>query len=106
MTAPEVGLDELAAALEAGVPVIDVRNPDEYVAERIPGVKLIPLPELGSRVDEVPEGEKVFIVCAGGVRSLSAAEALNAAGYDTVSVAGGTKAWIAEGRPHESGPIE
>ena len=106
MTAPEVGLDELAAALDAGVPVIDVRNPDEYATERIPGVTLIPLPELESRVDEVPKGEKVFIVCAGGVRSLAAAKALNAAGFDTVSVMGGTKAWVAEGRPFDSGPVD
>ena len=110
MTAPEagleVGLDELAAALEAGSPVIDVRNPDEYVEVRIPGVTLIPLPELGERVDEVPMDQKVFVVCAVGGRSLAAAKALNNAGFDAVSVAGGTKAWVAAGRPHESGPIE
>jgi rhodanese-related sulfurtransferase len=83
--------------------VIDVRNPDEYEQVRIPGVRLIPLPELESRVDEVPKGEQVFIVCAAGARSLAAAEALNNAGFDTVSVAGGTNGWVAEGRPYESG---
>jgi rhodanese-related sulfurtransferase len=103
MTAPEVGFDQLAAAMETGAPVIDVRNPDEYAEVRIPGVRLIPLPELAERMDEVPKGEQVFIVCAGGVRSLTAAEALNAAGFDTVSVAGGTNGWAAEGRPTESG---
>jgi rhodanese-related sulfurtransferase len=104
VTAPEVGFDELAAALEAGTTVIDVRNPDEYAEVRIPGVRLIPLPELGDRLDEVPKGERVFVVCAAGGRSLTAAEALNNAGYDTVSVRGGTNGWAAEGRLVESGP--
>jgi rhodanese-related sulfurtransferase len=99
----EVGLDDLAAALEAGAPVIDVRNPDEYAEVHIPGVRLIPLGELGGRLAEVPRGERVYVVCAVGGRSLNAAKALNQAGYDAVSVAGGTKAWAAEGRPVEAG---
>jgi rhodanese-related sulfurtransferase len=96
-------LEELAAALEAGAPVIDVRNADEYEEVRIPGVRLIPLGELGERIDEVPSGERVYIVCAAGGRSLTAAKALNDAGFDTVSVRGGTNGWAAEGRPVESG---
>ena len=79
-------------------------NPDEYEQVRIPGVTLIPLSELGERIDDVPTGQKVYVVCAVGGRSLAAAKALNQAGFEAVSVAGGTKAWVAEGRPHESGP--
>jgi rhodanese-related sulfurtransferase len=104
-SAPEVGFDDLAAALEAGAPVIDVRNPDEYEQVRVPGVRLIPLPELGQRVEEVPQGERVYVICAAGGRSLAAATALNQAGLDAVSVAGGTNGWAAEGRPVESGPV-
>lgn len=102
--APEVTTDDLAAAMEDDAVVIDVRNPDEYVEVRIPGVHLIPLPELNDRVEEIPKDRKVYIVCAAGGRSLAAANALNNAGYDTVSVAGGTNAWAAEGRPTETGP--
>ena len=100
----EVDVDDLAAALEAGATVIDVRNPEEYVEIRIPRVRLIPLPELGDRLDEVPSDEKVYVVCAVGGRSLAAAKALNQAGYDTVSVRGGTKAWAQSGRPVDTGP--
>lgn len=90
--------------MEAGATVIDVRNPDEYVELRIPGTRLIPLPELGDRLDEVPQGERVYLVCAAGGRSIAAAQVLNAAGYDTVSVRGGTKGWAKQGRPVETGP--
>jgi rhodanese-related sulfurtransferase len=97
--APEVGYEELARSLDAGATVIDVRMPDEYEEMHVPGAVLIPLPELGQRADEVPRGERVYVICASGARSLAAAEALNNAGWDTVSVAGGTQGWAAEGRP-------
>lgn len=102
--APEVTTADLAEAMEKGACVIDVRNPDEFVEIRIPGVHLIPLAELGERLEEVPEDKPVYVVCAMGGRSLAAATALNNAGYDAVSVAGGTLQWKEEGRPTESGP--
>lgn len=103
-SAPEVDTSRLAAAIEEGAVVIDVRMPAEYVEMHVPGAVLIPLPDLGGRTGEVPKGQQVFIICATGSRSLTAAAALNNAGWDTVSVAGGTKAWAAEGRPVRAGP--
>lgn len=101
---PEVGTGELAQALAGGAPLVDVRMPDEYAEARVPGAVLIPLPELGARVGEVPSDRRVYVICASGGRSAAAVEALNNAGWDTVNVAGGTKAWVAEGRPFDSGP--
>ena len=102
--APEVDTAELATALAGGAVLVDVRRADEYEVVHVPGAVLIPLPELGQRTGEVPSGQRVYVICATGARSLAAAEALNRAGWDTVSVAGGTKAWAQEGRPVESGP--
>ena len=102
-SAPEVDTEELAAALERGAVLVDVRLPEEYAEEHVPGAVLIPLPQLRTRTDEVPTGQRVYVICATGARSLAAAEVLNRAGWDTVSVAGGTKAWAAEGRPVRSG---
>jgi rhodanese-related sulfurtransferase len=98
---PEVGLDELAGSLEQGALLIDVRMPDEYDEMHVPGAVLLPLPELPHRANEVPKGQRVFVICATGARSLAAVEALNNAGWDTVSVAGGTKGWAEQGRPVE-----
>ena len=41
--------------------LLDVRQPAEYEKKRIPGAKLIPLPELGDRIGEV-DPEKPVIV--------------------------------------------
>lgn len=101
--APEVTTADLAAALDGGAYLLDVRRPDEWAEKRVPGAVLIPLDELGTRVDEVPTDRTVFVICAVGGRSLNAATALNANGWDAVSVAGGTNRWEQEGRPVHRG---
>jgi rhodanese-related sulfurtransferase len=99
----EVDLDTFAAAHEAGAVVLDVRNPDEYESGHVSGAVLIPLPELGNRRDEIPEGDPVYVICAMGGRSLQATKAMVQAGYRAVSVVGGTKGWIEQGRPVVTG---
>ena len=99
----EVDLDGFASAYAAGAVVLDVRNPDEYEAGHVPGAKLIPLPQLGARRDEIPEGDPIYVICATGVRSLTAAKAMVQAGYRAVSVAGGTKGWIEQGHQFDLG---
>ena len=34
--------------------ILDVRQPKEYQAGHIPGARLVPLPDLGRRLDEIP----------------------------------------------------
>lgn len=104
MTVREISVDDLAAARNSGeVTVIDVRNPDEYAAGHIPGAHLIPLPELGDRLAEVPTDRLVHVVCQSGGRSAQGAELLTEAGIDAVSVDGGTRGWTASGRPTTTG---
>jgi thioredoxin 1 len=100
----EVDLDTFAAAVEAGATVLDVRNPDEYEDKHVAGAVLIPLPELAARQDEIPPGDPLYVICAAGGRSMTAAQALAEAGYPARSVAGGTNGWEASGRPVVTGP--
>ncbi len=100
---PEVSLEELDAALAEGAVLIDVRLPEEFEDMHVPGAVAMPLSELAARSNEIPRDERVFVICASGGRSLAAAGALNRGGWNTVSVAEGTKGWFASGRPVESG---
>lgn len=100
----EVDLDTFAAAHAAGATVLDVRNPDEYEAAHVPGAVLIPLPELAQRQAEVPQADPLYVICAAGGRSLTAANALAGAGYNALSVAGGTNGWIERGGETVAGP--
>jgi rhodanese-related sulfurtransferase len=104
MDIPEIDVVELAARREDGAPLIDVREEDEYAEARVPGAVLIPLGQVPDRVGEVPADGTVYVICAAGGRSARAVEHLRGQGIDAVNVAGGTKGWIAEGFPTESGP--
>ena len=45
---------------EGSYTLLDVRQPGEYEKERIPGAKLIPLPELSDRLGELDPGKPVI----------------------------------------------
>jgi rhodanese-related sulfurtransferase len=95
---PEIDIAEAARRHAAGTPVIDVREPDEYIEGHVPGAPLIPLGEVQERIEEFPTDREVLIVCKVGGRSRRAAEFLRTQGVDAVNIAGGTMAWIDEGQ--------
>jgi len=101
---PQIDVSELHAALGDGAVLIDVREPDEWTAVRVPGVPLVPLGELPMRHSALPTGQRIHVICRTGARSHQAAEYLRALGYDAVNVAGGTLGWIEAGYDVESGP--
>ena len=77
--------------------IVDVRQPKEYEQGHIPGSRLVPLPELGDRLDELDPEQSTLLYCATGMRSSSAARILAGQGYKTVyNLAGGFKAWNGE----------
>lgn len=100
---PEIDIDTLAQRIEAGAPVFDVRQPDEYEQAHVPDVRLVPLAEVPDRVGEFPSDDTVYVICKSGGRSAQAVEFLRANGVDAVNVAGGTQAWIEADRPVETG---
>ncbi|MBT9256190.1 MBL fold metallo-hydrolase [Phycicoccus sp. MAQZ13P-2] len=67
------------------VSVLDVRRNSEHAAAHVEGATSIPLHELPTRLDEVPDGE-VWVHCAGGYRASIAASLLAAAGTHVVLV--------------------
>ena len=97
-------IDTFASHHQQGAPLIDVREPHEYVAGHVPGARLIPLGDVASTRDVAPEGATVFVVCTSGNRSRSACRALEDRGIPAVSVDGGTRARAASGRPVATGP--
>ena len=91
----EITVEELAAKLATPAPphLLDVREPEEFALTRLEGAQLIPLGELQSRVDEIPEGGELVVYCHHGIRSLQAGGWLLAKGRSAVSLKGGIDAW-------------
>lgn len=103
MDVPAIDIETLDGRLAAGSPVVDVRQRDEYVEVRVPGVKLVPLGEVPDRLSEFPTDETVYVICKSGGRSAKAVEFLRGNGVDAVNVAGGTRAWVEAGKPVDAG---
>jgi NADPH-dependent 2,4-dienoyl-CoA reductase/sulfur reductase-like enzyme/rhodanese-related sulfurtransferase/two-component sensor histidine kinase len=73
---------------------IDVRSPQEFEAERIPGVVLFPLESLRRRIDEIPRDRDIILVDNTGVKSYQAALILQANGFKNVRILeGGMSMW-------------
>ena len=106
MSTPEVSIEELAAARAGGlVPLVDVRQPEEYEAGHVPGAKLIPMADVVARTGELPVDRPVYVICQSGPRSERAAAYYRSRGIEAYNVAGGTEAWIAAGHETAHGPF-
>ena len=82
------------------VPLIDVREADEFAAGHVPGAVNLPMSTIGDHLDELPEGA-FDVICQIGGRSARVVQALEARGFDATNVEGGTGDWAAAGYPIE-----
>ena len=92
-----VSATELRRLLEGAEPpaLLDVREDVEVALEPLEGALHIPLGEVVVRMGELDPDRPTVVVCAAGVRSARAIEALRAAGYTgrLLNLEGGMKAW-------------
>jgi hydroxyacylglutathione hydrolase/adenylyltransferase/sulfurtransferase len=97
----EVDPERLASwlASDPELQVIDVREPYERDAGHIANTRHIELTGLTAAAPSVAQERAVVFYCRVGSRSLMAAQAFRAAGYEAYSMAGGLARWAREGRP-------
>jgi adenylyltransferase/sulfurtransferase len=82
------------------VEVVDVRDPGEWEKGHIPGARLVPLAQVRAGAGKALPPSGILFVCAGGVRSQTAARIALEQGITRVfSVIGGTSSWIKAGLP-------
>ena len=88
---------ELKKRLDGGddLFILDVREPNEYQINRIPGSTLIPLGELPRRYQELPQDREIIAHCKMGGRSAKAQEFLKSVGITNVkNLKGGVLEWV------------
>jgi DMSO/TMAO reductase YedYZ molybdopterin-dependent catalytic subunit/glyoxylase-like metal-dependent hydrolase (beta-lactamase superfamily II) len=74
--------------------LLDVRTSKEWLQNRIDGSLNVPLGGLRRRLDDIPRGHRVVVVCGSGYRSAVAASVLRLQGFDDVTdLVGGIAAW-------------
>ncbi|MEI8095072.1 MAG: rhodanese-like domain-containing protein [Spirochaetales bacterium] len=81
---------ELAAKIEAGAKVIDVRSKGEFATGHYEGAVNIPVEALAGKLKSLGALDKPLVVyCASGARAGQATAQLKAAGFTDVTNAGG-----------------
>ena len=93
----EISAVELKQRLDRGdkLVVVDVREPNEYQINRIPGSQLIPLGEIPRRYAELDPEDEIVVQCKMGGRSAKAADYLRTVGFKRVlNLKGGILAWV------------
>ncbi|MDQ3408142.1 MAG: ThiF family adenylyltransferase, partial [Chloroflexota bacterium] len=98
----EISAAEAEALAAQGARVVDVRESPEWEEGHLPGALHISKSYLEQRIEAaVPDRDApVVLYCAGGIRSLFAAQTLREMGYtDVASMSGGFQGWKSEGRP-------
>ncbi|GAA2125391.1 adenylyltransferase/sulfurtransferase MoeZ [Nocardioides bigeumensis] len=87
--------------------LVDVREPNEYEINKIPGSVLIPKGDFlnGSAIEQLPSvdsGKQVVMYCKTAVRSAETLAIVKGAGYsDAVHVGGGVSAWVRQIDPSQ-----
>ena len=77
--------------------LVDVREPNEYEINRIPGSILIPKGDFlnGTAIEKLPQDKQIVLHCKSGVRSAEALAVVKGAGFsDAIHVGGGVVAWV------------
>jgi rhodanese-related sulfurtransferase len=72
-----------------GAFLLDVRQPVELVVETVPGALNIPLPELRTRLGELPRDREIHIICRSAQRAYYATRILVQNGFKAKNISGG-----------------
>lgn len=105
MTIQDIDPRDVARMLaEHSIVLIDVREPQEYAAERIPGALLFPLSSFDPAALPEHENRDIVFHCGSGIRSAKAVSACATAGLVCDRhMRGGIQAWKAAGLPTIAG---
>jgi NADPH-dependent 2,4-dienoyl-CoA reductase/sulfur reductase-like enzyme/rhodanese-related sulfurtransferase len=69
--------------------LLDVRNPQEIEVESVPGAVNIPLPQLRSRLAELPAEKEILVICRSAQRAYFATRILLQNGFKARNISGG-----------------
>ena len=103
-TTSEISAGDLKKRLDRGdvLTIVDVREPNEYQINKIPGSVLIPLGDIPRRYVELDPSEEYVMQCKVGARSAKAADFLRSKGFKKVqNLTGGIISWIDQVDPSQ-----
>ena len=103
---PEIDVQEAKKALQAGDHLfVDVRDPDSYITEHIPGAIHVHDGNVEEFVKTTDKQKPVIVYCFHGINSVGGAAYFIAQGFKTVhSLQGGFEEWTQRGTNDQGNP--
>jgi rhodanese-related sulfurtransferase len=89
--------------------LLDVREPDEWVAGHVEGAVHVPMNAVPAALDRLDRDDQIVVLCKVGSRSARVTAWLNQQGFRASNLDGGLIAWAGAGRPlvsESGGPPE
>lgn len=85
---------EVDDLLSKGAYFLDVRNPDELLAEpALAHAVNIPRNQIRQRLSELPKDQPIYVYCAAGLRGYNVARVLTQRGFNAINLDGGLKTY-------------
>lgn len=95
----QVEAHEALQLMQDGAVMVDVREPQERAAGRIPGTLALPMSRFEQEWQDLPRDRPLIMQCASGLRSHHAARLLTQEGLDACNLAHGIVGWYRMGQP-------
>ena len=83
--------EEARQLVADGAHLVDVRTPQEYARDALPGAVNVPLQNLLAGIQQLEKDKPIILYCASGARSQQAAQALGIFGHASVHDLGGLR---------------
>ena len=99
--AEEITPERANELLDAGAQFVDVREPYEHEAGHVAGDRYVPLNDLPTEAASIDKDKPVVVYCRSGSRASTAADALEASGWEAYNLEGGFVAWLEKKLPSE-----
>lgn len=81
---------------ENNLPLVDVREIDEWEKGHLDGAIHVPLSNLSAEKNKLDKSQEYYVMCHSGARSAKACQQLAQEGYNVINVMGGISAWNGE----------
>jgi phage shock protein E len=83
--------EEARQLVADGAHLVDVRTPQEYARDALPGAVNVPLQNLLAGIQQLEKDKPIILYCASGARSQQAVQALSLFGYSSAHDLGGLR---------------
>lgn len=99
-TIKSIHATDIAAQLNKGIDVLDVRKPGEWNTSHMKNAEFLPLADMPENLESLDKNKPYIVHCAGGYRSMIACSIMKQKGFnDVTNVYGGFGAMVTAGLP-------